>query len=94
MDRRRLERMRPDAILLNGGRGSAVDCAALAQVMEAGRLWGAGLDVTDPEPLPPDHPLWRQARAIITPHSAGDAHLAVTMDRVAAIALERLRRFL
>ena len=68
--------------------------AALAQVMEAGRLWGAGLDVTDPEPLPPDHPLWRQARAIITPHSAGDAHLAVTMDRVAAIALERLRRFL
>ncbi|MCI8807705.1 MAG: D-2-hydroxyacid dehydrogenase [Oscillospiraceae bacterium] len=94
MDWRRLELMRPDAILLNGGRGSAVDCAALAQVMEAGRLWGAGLDVTDPEPLPPDHPLWRQERAIITPHSAGDAHLAVTMDRVAAIALERLRRFL
>lgn len=94
MDLRRLERMKPDAILLNGGRGSAVDCAALAQVMEAGRLWGACLDVTDPEPLPPDHPLWRQERAVITPHSAGDTHLAVTMDRVADIALNNLKRFL
>lgn len=94
MDRRRLELMKPDAILLNGGRGTAVDCAALAQVLEEGRLWGACLDVTDPEPLPPDHPLWRQERAVITPHSAGDAHLAVTMDRVATIALENLKRFL
>lgn len=94
MDRPRLERMKPDAILLNGGRGTAVDCAALAQVLEAGHLWGACLDVTDPEPLPPDHPLWRQERAVITPHSAGDAHLAVTMDRVAAIALEHLKQFL
>lgn len=94
MDRRRLELMKPDAILLNGGRGSAVDCAALAQVLEEGRLWAACLDVTEPEPLPPDHPLWPQERAVITPHSAGDAHLAVTMDRVADIALDHLKQFL
>ena len=65
--RERLLRLKEDAILLNGGRGSAVDCAALAEVLESGRLWGAGLDVTDPEPLPPEHPLWRQPRALITP---------------------------
>ena len=67
--RERLLRLKEDAILLNGGRGSAVDCAALAEVLESGRLWGAGLDVTDPEPLPPEHPLWRQPQALIThPH--------------------------
>lgn len=65
--RERLLRLKEDAILLNGGRGSAVDCAALAEVLESGRLWGAGLDVTDPEPLPPEHPLWRQPRALIIP---------------------------
>lgn len=93
MDRRRLLRMKPDAILLNGGRGTAVDCLALAQVLEEGHLWGACLDVTDPEPLPADHPLWRQKRAVLTPHAAGDDHLSITMDRVAQIALANLTAF-
>ena len=44
--------MKKDAIVLNGGRGSAVDCTALARTLAQGHLWGAGLDVTDPEPLP------------------------------------------
>ena len=92
--RARLLRMKEDAILLNGGRGSVVDCAALAEVLEAGHLWGAGLDVTDPEPLPPDHPLWAQPRALITPHAAGGNHLADTERRVAAIALDNLGRYL
>ncbi len=65
-DKARLLRMKGDAILLNGGRGSCVDGQALAEVLADGRLWGAGLDVTDPEPLPPEHPLWRQPRALIT----------------------------
>ena len=52
-DKARLLRMKGDAILLNGGRGSCVDGQALAEVLADGRLWGAGLDVTDPEPLPP-----------------------------------------
>ena len=94
MDRRRLLLMKPDAILLNGGRGTAVDCGALAVVLAEGHLWGAGLDVTDPEPLPPDHPLWRQDRALITPHAAGDDHLPDTMDRVAEIALRHLKEYL
>ena len=94
MDRSRLLRMKPDAILLNGGRGTAVDCAALAEVLEAGHLWGACLDVTDPEPLPADHPLWRQERAVLTPHTAGDDHLSVTADRIAEIALDNLARYL
>ena len=94
LDRRRLLLMKPDAILLNGGRGSAVDCGALAEVLAGGHLWGAGLDVTEPEPLPSDHPLWRQERALITPHVAGGNHLPDTADRVAAIALAHLRDYL
>lgn len=94
MDRRRLLLMKKDAILLNGGRGTAVDCAALAEVLKDGHLWGACLDVTDPEPLPAGHPLWTQERAVITPHTAGGDHLADTADRIAAIALEHLTSFL
>ena len=94
MDRRRLLLMKEDAILVNAGRGSAVDCEALAEVLENGRLWGACLDVTDPEPLPAGHPLWTQERAVLTPHTAGGDHLADTADRIAAIALEHLTAFL
>ena len=93
MDRRRLYLMKPDAILLNGGRGTAVDCAALAEALEEGHLWGACLDVTDPEPLPPEHPLWRQSRAVLTPHAAGGDHLSVTAERIAEIALDNLGRY-
>lgn len=94
MDHRRLLLMKEDAILLNGGRGTAVDCEALAAVLEDGHLWGACLDVTDPEPLPAGHPLWAQKRAVLTPHTAGGDHLADTADRIAAIALEHLTSFL
>lgn len=92
MNLRRLCLMKPDAILLNGGRGTAIDCDALADVLASGHLWGAGLDVTAPEPLPPDHPLWRQERVLITPHACG-GFLDDTLDRIADIALENLRRY-
>lgn len=94
MDARRLDLMRPDAILLNAGRGTAVDCDALAIVLAAGRLWGAGLDVTDPEPLPHGHPLWTEPRALLTPHVAGGNQLESTRSAFVAIALENLRRYL
>ena len=90
-DRERLLRMKPDAILLNGGRGSVLDCQTLAEVLAEGHLWGAGLDVTDPEPLPPEHPLWRQPRALITPHAAGGDHLPDTARAIARIALLALK---
>lgn len=92
MDRRRLLLMKRDAILLNGGRGTAIDHAALAEVLEADHLWGACLDVTDPEPLPVGHPLWTQERVMITPHTA--YRLEDTMDRIVAVILKNLALFL
>ena len=92
-DKARLLRMKGDAILLNGGRGSCVDGQALAEVLADGRLWGAGLDVTDPEPLRRASAV-RQPRALITPHTAGGNHLADTERRIARIALDNLRRYL
>ena len=90
----RLELMKPDAILVNAGRGSGVDCMALAQALKKGRLWGAALDVTEPEPLPEGHPLWECKNLLLTPHSAGGDKLDATIRRIAAIALENLRRYL
>lgn len=69
----RLRKLKPDAILVNAGRGSLIDQEALCRVLEEGHLWGVGLDVTAPEPLPPEHPLWRQSRVIITPHASGNS---------------------
>lgn len=92
-NRERLLRMKSDAILINGGRGTAVDCDALAQVMAQGHLFGAGLDVTCPEPLPADHPLWKLPNAVITPHVAGGDHIPDTAHKIAAIALDNLRRY-
>ena len=94
MDRRRLLSLRPDAVLLNAGRGTAVDCAALAEVLSSGRLLGAALDVTDPEPLPPDHPLWDAPRVLITPHTAGGYdHMDLTLSNLSALFLDNLRRW-
>jgi phosphoglycerate dehydrogenase-like enzyme len=64
----------PDgAVLVNAARGQIVDTAALLAELESERLLAA-LDVTDPEPLPPDHPLWSAPNVIITPHVAGTVH--------------------
>ena len=89
----RLMKMKKDALLINVGRGPIVDTDALMKVMNAGHLDGAALDVTDPEPLPPDHPLWQQDRVIITPHVAGSFYLPETKNRVISVFLENLRRF-
>lgn len=94
MNERRLSLLRPDAYLLNGGRGSAVDLEALSRSLLAGHLAGAALDVTEPEPLPADHPLWQEERLLLTPHVAGGLHLEVTREKIAAIALENLTRYL
>ena len=94
MDQRRLDLMRDDAILLNGGRGSAVDPQALAETLRMGRLWGASLDVTEPEPLPAESPLWDIDNLILTPHVAGGLHLEGTRERIVAIALGNLKRYL
>jgi phosphoglycerate dehydrogenase-like enzyme len=59
------------AFLLNAGRGSSVDTDALVEALRNGKVRGAGLDVTDPEPLPAGHPLWAMENVVITPHYAG-----------------------
>ena len=65
-----LAAMRPDGWLVNVARGRHVDTGALVTALERGEIGGAALDVTDPEPLPDDHPLWTLERCIITPHTA------------------------
>ena len=63
-----LAKMKPGAIIINTARGAVVDGIALADALCAGRIGGAGLDVFDPEPLPPDHPLWTAPNTVCTAH--------------------------
>ena len=64
-------RMKRTAILINVTRGAIVYGDDLVKALDEGLIWGAGLDVTDPEPLPSGHPLWTHPRVIVTPHTAG-----------------------
>lgn len=84
-----LARMRDGAVLLNAGRGAVVDSGALTAELQSGRL-RAVLDVVDPEPLPDDHPLWKETLAI-TPHNAGDTPAAD--ERAVRFGAEQLVRF-
>ena len=86
-----LAAMREDAWLVNVARGSLVDTEALTTALAAGAIGGAALDVTDPEPLPDGHPLWREPRALITPHVANPE--ATLRRYLAELAGENVRRF-
>ncbi|MBQ6474810.1 MAG: D-2-hydroxyacid dehydrogenase [Clostridia bacterium] len=88
--RERFALMKPSAIFLNGGRGNAVDQDALADALQNGRLFAAGLDVTDPEPLPADHIFWTLPNLFLTPHISGGFHLPETLDRIVAIAARNI----
>ena len=89
----RMALCKPGAILLNVGRGTAVDGEALAAAVHSGQLSGAGLDVTDPEPLPPEHPLWAEPNVIITPHVTGGFSLPKTLDNIVDIFAHNLKRY-
>ena len=86
--------MKPGSFFLNGGRGDTVSTEDLYQALKEGRLEGAALDVTDPEPLPPEHPLWDMPQVFITPHVSGGYHLSITLDNVVDICAENMRRYL
>ncbi len=83
--------MKPGAYLINVARGKIVDTDALIAALKGGRLAGACLDVTDPEPLPSGHPLWKEPRVVITPHVSAEADL--TDQREWALIEENIRRF-
>ena len=95
-DRRRLDLLSDDAVLVNVGRGSLIDTQALCDVLSAGKLFGVGLDVTEPEPLPPKHPLRQFPNVIITPHVAGVSfgHLPETEEQIFHIFTENLDCYL
>jgi phosphoglycerate dehydrogenase-like enzyme len=90
IDARALGAMRPEAWLINVGRGALVDETALVQALRGRRLGGAVLDVFPVEPLPADHPLWSLDNAVITPHISGPS----TPDEVAPVFNANLARWL
>jgi phosphoglycerate dehydrogenase-like enzyme len=86
--------MRDGAVIINGGRGSAIDTEALCDALESGHLGGAGLDVTMPEPLPPGHRLWKIENAVITPHVAGGRNMPETGEHCMQLNLRNAARFI
>jgi phosphoglycerate dehydrogenase-like enzyme len=90
LDARRLALLPDGALVVNVGRGAVLDTSAMVAEAASGRL-RAALDVTDPEPLPPDHPLWRCPGVIITPHVAGGADAFYPM--AAEFIAQQVRRF-
>ncbi len=90
-DRKIFDATKRGALFINVGRGGTVVTADLVAALEDGRIGGAGLDVTDPEPLPPDHPLWKTPNVLITPHVAAATDLGEEPRWL--IARENLRRY-
>jgi phosphoglycerate dehydrogenase-like enzyme len=83
--------MKPTAYFISVGRGKSVVTADLVTSLQTGEIAGAGLDVTDPEPLPTDHPLWQLPNVIITPHIAAGSDQ--TLERNFQVVRENLRRY-
>ena len=83
--------MKPTAFFVSVGRGSSAVTDDLVAALENGEIAGAGLDVTDPEPLPPEHPLWTAPRVIISPHTGGRSGQG--RERLFRLVTENLRRY-
>ncbi|KAB7788685.1 D-2-hydroxyacid dehydrogenase [Bifidobacterium cebidarum] len=93
LDAARLSRLKGTAIVINAGRGDVIDPDALAEALHEGRIHGAGLDVTEPEPLPESSSLWNEPRCLITPHVAGGNHLERTSERIIRIVQTNVSRY-
>ena len=91
IDERRLRLLPKEAVLINVARGPLVVESDLVRVLQAGHLWGAGVDVTEVEPLPESSPLWELPNVIITPHVGGQRKSRI--DDMTSLFCENLRRF-
>lgn len=87
----RIAAMKPGAYVINVGRGTAVDQSALCDALNSGHLGGACVDVTTPEPLPADHPLWQAKNILITPHIAGGKLIGAPSELGLELFLENLK---
>ena len=85
------QKMKRTAYFINVSRGGLVDQDALVRALKGGMIRGAGLDVTTPEPLPPEHPLWGCPNLVITPHNSGGA--PIRQVRLIALVAENVRRY-
>jgi phosphoglycerate dehydrogenase-like enzyme len=90
-DAKMFARMKPTAYFINVARGAEVVTGDLVAALDSRRIAGAGLDVTDPEPLPKDHPLWRAPNLVLTPHVAAESDLGIELQL--RVLKENLRRY-
>jgi len=93
MNKSKFDLMKEKSIFINVGRGSAVVQEDLVDALNSGKIWGAGLDVATPEPLPQDHPLWTAKNLLITPHTSGGFSLPKNTDDILEIFFENLKRW-
>lgn len=91
-DAKFFDAMKDGAFYISVGRGGTTDTDALMAALESGKLAGAGLDVTDPEPLPSDHPLWEMTNVVISPHTAASSDMS--RQNTLLLARENLRRYI
>lgn len=94
LNEERIGMLKNNAVVLNVGRGMTLDTDALTRALKEGRIAGACLDVTDPEPLPSDHPLWDMENVILTPHVSGGFTLPETLEKILNICIENLECYL
>ncbi|MGE4353564.1 MAG: D-2-hydroxyacid dehydrogenase [Oscillospiraceae bacterium] len=94
MTRERIYKIKEGAVLLNVGRGNALDTLALADAVREGHLSGAAIDVVDTEPLPPEHPIWDVQNIIVTPHTAGRSFSPYIVHHTGEIFVKNLTAFL
>lgn len=94
MNEELLRLCKKNAVLINVGRGSTLDTDALVRLLDEGWFKGVSLDVTNPEPLAINHPLWRYDNVLITPHVSGNYNMQATYDKVIDIALKNIQHYI
>jgi phosphoglycerate dehydrogenase-like enzyme len=93
LDAQRIGRLKPGAVIMNVGRGTAIDQDAMIAALRSGHLGGACLDVVTPEPLPEDNPLWTLPNVVFTPHVAGGSSCMITVDKAVELFLCNLEDY-